>query len=131
MKGSASQKAVLPVLAPDLSYEGMEVADGGMAMNAYARMCGCNDLAEIANIRSALPVTTLGQPRYECFYKPISFLQIVPRMAGPCHNSPITTYSFSSFGNLSDSVHPSSLRSVMMCIRVATPASSPKSLMTS
>jgi hypothetical protein len=54
MKGSASQKAVLPVLVPGLSYEGMEVADGGMAMTAYRAMCESQDPAEVARIRTAL-----------------------------------------------------------------------------
>ena len=67
MKGSYSQKVVLPVLVPDLSYEGMEVANGGMAMDAYARMCRWNDPAEIARIRTALleycKLDTLGMVR--------------------------------------------------------------------
>jgi hypothetical protein len=67
MKGSYSQKAVLPVLVPDLSYEGMEVAHGGMAMDAYAGMCRCNDPAEIAKIRAGLleycKLDTLGMVR--------------------------------------------------------------------
>lgn len=35
MEGSYSIKAVLPVLVPELSYKELEIADGGMAMNAY------------------------------------------------------------------------------------------------
>jgi hypothetical protein len=54
MKGSASQKAVLPVLVPGLSYEGMEVADGGMAMQAYTEMCGAKNPSEVKRIRKAL-----------------------------------------------------------------------------
>ncbi|MBI4745776.1 MAG: hypothetical protein HY786_04360 [Deltaproteobacteria bacterium] len=38
----------------ELTYDGMEVGDGGMAMAAYARMCQSEDLAEIAAIRKAL-----------------------------------------------------------------------------
>jgi hypothetical protein len=67
MKGSYSQKAVLPVLVPDLSYGGMEVADGGMAMDASAKMCACGDTEEIAAIRRALleycKLDTLGMVR--------------------------------------------------------------------
>jgi hypothetical protein len=67
MKGSHSQKAVLPALAPDLVYEGMEVTDGGMAMDAYARLYACNDTAEISKIRNALleycKLDTLGMVR--------------------------------------------------------------------
>jgi hypothetical protein len=67
MKGSHSQKAVLPALVPDLSYEGMEVADGGMAMQAYFEMCGTKDPSEVNRIRKALleycKLDTLGMVR--------------------------------------------------------------------
>ena len=54
MGGSYSQKAVLPALMPELSYDGMEIADGGMAMDAYARMCASEDPGEVERIRRAL-----------------------------------------------------------------------------
>jgi hypothetical protein len=54
MKGSASQKAVLPALVPELSYEGMEVGHGGEAMDVYFAMCASDDPAEVAGIRAAL-----------------------------------------------------------------------------
>lgn len=54
MNGSYSLKAVLPLLVPELTYDGMEVSDGGMAMEAYARMCKAEDPEEIARIRKAL-----------------------------------------------------------------------------
>ena len=54
MKGSASQKAVLPALVPDLSYGGMEIGHGGEAMDAYFAMCASDDPAEVAGIRAAL-----------------------------------------------------------------------------
>lgn len=54
MNGSYSIKAVLPVLVPELTYDGMEVGDGGMAMDAYARMCRSEDPDEINQIRKAL-----------------------------------------------------------------------------
>jgi hypothetical protein len=38
MRGSWSIKAVLPTLGADLDYEGMTVADGGMAQEAYLEM---------------------------------------------------------------------------------------------
>lgn len=38
MRGSWSLKAVLPTIGTDLSYEGMTVADGGMAQEAYLEM---------------------------------------------------------------------------------------------
>ncbi len=67
MKGSASQKAVLPALVPELSYEGMEVAHGGAAMDAYLAMCASKDPAEVAGIRAALlkycKLDTLGMVR--------------------------------------------------------------------
>jgi hypothetical protein len=36
MMGSWSIKAVLPAIAPDLSYGDLDVADGGMAQDAFA-----------------------------------------------------------------------------------------------
>jgi hypothetical protein len=38
MRGSWSIKAVLPTVAPDLAYDDLEVADGGMAMEAFAEI---------------------------------------------------------------------------------------------
>ncbi|HME42322.1 MAG TPA: DUF2779 domain-containing protein [Syntrophorhabdales bacterium] len=67
MKGSHSQKTVLPALVPDLSYEGMEVADGEMAMQAYFAMCGAKDPSEASRIRKSLleycKLDTLGMVR--------------------------------------------------------------------
>lgn len=53
-KGSYSIKAVLPVLVPELSYEGMEIAGGDMAMGAYYRMCDAEDAEELERVRRAL-----------------------------------------------------------------------------
>lgn len=38
MQGSWSIKAVLPTIAPDLAYDGLEVANGGMAQEAFAEI---------------------------------------------------------------------------------------------
>ncbi len=54
MQGSYSMKAVLPAFVPELSYEGMEVSDGDMAMLAYKKMCKSEDPAEIEKLRKAL-----------------------------------------------------------------------------
>lgn len=54
MKGSYSIKEVLPALVPDLSYEGLEVAHGRMAMEAYHRMCATEEPQEVERIRTAL-----------------------------------------------------------------------------
>ena len=54
MNGSYSIKAVLPCLLPDMGYEGLEIRDGGMAINAYLRMQDSNDPDEIDKIRKAL-----------------------------------------------------------------------------
>jgi len=67
MKGSFSQKKVLPALVPDLSYEDMKIGDGGMAMLGYLKMCGSKDPDEVARIRKALldycRLDTLGMVR--------------------------------------------------------------------
>ncbi|MDH3999452.1 MAG: DUF2779 domain-containing protein, partial [Desulfuromonadales bacterium] len=54
MHGSYSIKAVLPALVPDLSYEGMDVADGMAAMRAYHEMCALNDPVALAELRRGL-----------------------------------------------------------------------------
>ena len=54
-KGSYSIKNVLPVLVPQLSYEGLEIANGGAAMDAYHQMCAAKDNhQELAQIRKNL-----------------------------------------------------------------------------
>lgn len=54
MKGSHSIKYVLPALVPELSYEGMEIGNGGEAMDAYATLHLIEDQKEVARIRKAL-----------------------------------------------------------------------------
>lgn len=55
MKGSYSIKSVLPALVPDLSYSGLEIANGGAAMEAYHAMCAVKDSPEeLAEIRKNL-----------------------------------------------------------------------------
>ena len=67
MKGSHSQKAVLPALVPDMGYEGLEVMNGGMAMEAYFAMCEAKDPSEVNRIRASLleycKLDTLGMVR--------------------------------------------------------------------
>ena len=67
MNGSYSIKAVLPALIPELSYDEMEISDGGMAMNAYSTTCETKDLEELERIRKALleycKLDTLGMVR--------------------------------------------------------------------
>lgn len=54
MNGSFSLKTVLPVFVPELSYEGLDIRHGGMAMDAYFRMCALKDSSEIEQIRKGL-----------------------------------------------------------------------------
>ena len=67
MRGSASIKAVLPELVPDLSYDEMPIGDGGAAMNAYERLIAETDPDNIAQTRKALfeycKLDTLGMVR--------------------------------------------------------------------
>ncbi len=54
-KGSYSIKKVLPALASDLSYEGLAIADGGAAMDAYQQMLAAmNDEKKLSEIRKNL-----------------------------------------------------------------------------
>jgi len=54
MRGSYSIKEVLPALVQDLSYKGLNVADGGMAMLAYHEMCAAEKPERVAKIRRDL-----------------------------------------------------------------------------
>jgi hypothetical protein len=54
VKGSYSLKEVLPALVPGMSYDGMEISDGGMAEQAYRDMCSTDDVKERTRIRKAL-----------------------------------------------------------------------------
>ncbi len=45
---------VLPALIPGMTYQGMEISDGGMAMEGYFRMCEGGDPAEVEKVRQAL-----------------------------------------------------------------------------
>jgi len=54
MNGSYSLKSVLPVLVPEMSYEGLEISDGAMASEAYFTMEAIADRAELSRLRAAL-----------------------------------------------------------------------------
>lgn len=54
MCGSHSIKSVLPALIPELSYDGLAVADGEMAMLAYARLATVRDRGEREKVRQDL-----------------------------------------------------------------------------
>ena len=55
--GSFSLKSVLPVLVPELSYDGLEVSEGGIATLQLVRLLlrgGTLDVAEKTRLREAL-----------------------------------------------------------------------------
>lgn len=54
MKGSYSIKAVLPALVPDLSYNSLEISDGGTASRAFESLYYENDEQRINEIRNQL-----------------------------------------------------------------------------
>jgi len=54
MGGSYSIKYVLPALVPELSYDDMEISDGGIASNAWLSMRDLEDLDATERIRKAL-----------------------------------------------------------------------------
>jgi Domain of unknown function(DUF2779) len=54
MRGSYSIKEVLPALVPELSYAGMEIADGRAAMQAYREMCGLEPGEDLEQLRKAM-----------------------------------------------------------------------------
>ncbi len=54
MRGSYSIKEVLPALVPELSYTGLEIADGRAAMQAYREMCALEAGEELEKLRTAM-----------------------------------------------------------------------------
>jgi hypothetical protein len=54
MRGSYSLKAVLPALVPELTYEGLQISNGGEAEASYSNLHMVEDSAEVEKIRSAL-----------------------------------------------------------------------------
>lgn len=54
MQGSYSIKSVLPALVPDLSYDGMEIADGGTASAAFESLYYEEDVFKVKEIRENL-----------------------------------------------------------------------------
>jgi len=54
MKGSYSIKAVLPALVPELSYDELEINDGGLSSIAYESLQTETDLMFIAEIKAQL-----------------------------------------------------------------------------
>ncbi|MRR06070.1 MAG: DUF2779 domain-containing protein [Deltaproteobacteria bacterium] len=53
-KGSYSIKKILPLLVPELGYEGMDIGDGGAAMDAWHTMNSKIDSEELERIRASL-----------------------------------------------------------------------------
>jgi hypothetical protein len=54
MSGSYSLKSVLPVLVPDMTYEGLAIRDGEMASEAYFTMGDIENVEEQQKLRKAL-----------------------------------------------------------------------------
>lgn len=54
MRGSYSIKEVLPAMVPELSYDGMEIADGMAAMRAYHEMCSLDPGGELDKLRQGM-----------------------------------------------------------------------------
>ncbi|MFK5925944.1 MAG: DUF2779 domain-containing protein, partial [Desulfuromusa sp.] len=54
MRGSYSIKEVLPAMVPELSYDGMEIADGMAAMRAYHEMCALEPGEELNRLRKGM-----------------------------------------------------------------------------
>jgi hypothetical protein len=54
MQGSYSIKYVLPALIPELSYENLEINEGGLASVAFESLYFETDLMRIADIRKNL-----------------------------------------------------------------------------
>jgi hypothetical protein len=53
-RGSFSLKSVLPTLVPSMTYEGMEIGDGGTAQRQYQTMLDSDEPEQKARIKTAL-----------------------------------------------------------------------------
>ena len=54
MKGSYSIKAVLPALVPELSYQDLEIKEGGTASTVFAQMVSGTFKGDVEKTRQAL-----------------------------------------------------------------------------
>jgi len=54
MKGSYSIKAVLPALVPELSYDELEISEGGLASIAFESLWNETDMMIIAETKDQL-----------------------------------------------------------------------------
>ena len=54
MRGSYSIKAVLPALVPELSYDALEINEGGLASIAFENLLNETDMIKIAETRAQL-----------------------------------------------------------------------------
>jgi hypothetical protein len=54
MNGSYSLKAVLPTLIPEMSYDNLEVQEGGMASTYFLKLAQTQDEKERKQLRQAL-----------------------------------------------------------------------------
>ena len=54
MRGSYSIKAVLPALVPELSYDELEINEGGLATIAFENLFTENDMIKISETREQL-----------------------------------------------------------------------------
>ena len=82
MRGSYSIKEVLPALVPGLSYQGLEIADGMAAMQAYHEMCAMAPGGELEELRRAL----LDYCRLDTLAM-VRILEVLREIAYDCYNS--------------------------------------------
>jgi hypothetical protein len=54
MNGSASLKDVLPALIPEMTYENLEIQEGGMASIYFLKLAQAQDKNERDHLRQAL-----------------------------------------------------------------------------
>jgi hypothetical protein len=73
-KGSWSIKNVLPVMVPELSYQGLPIHEGGQASMAWWRMaCGDADAAQRETLRADL--------EHYCALDTLAMVEIYRRLA--------------------------------------------------
>jgi len=76
--GSYSIKVVLPALLPELTYDNLEINDGGMAASAWVRMIQSNDEEKKSAIRKEL--------LQYCHLDTLAMVKILEKMHTQSHN---------------------------------------------
>jgi len=80
MNGSASLKAVLPALVPELGYDGLAISGGQEASAAYASLSSVDDPDEVKRVKKSL--------LEYCCLDTLAMVKIVEKLRMACRTRP-------------------------------------------